>query len=68
MFNNPICVALDTPDPERAAAMTAAVKRHVGLVKVGMELFYRAGRPGYEHQHRQHATPSEVSHDPSLHM
>ena len=48
MFNNPICVALDTPDPERAAAVAGAVKSHVGLVKVGMELFYRAGRRSYE--------------------
>jgi orotidine-5'-phosphate decarboxylase len=48
MFQNPICVALDTPDPALAAAMAARLKGHVGMAKVGMELFYRAGRAGYE--------------------
>ncbi len=48
MFKNPICVALDTPDPEQAAAMAGLLRNHIGMVKVGMELFYRSGRPGYE--------------------
>lgn len=45
---NPICVALDTPDPARAAALAAGLKGAVGYVKVGMELFYAAGAKGYE--------------------
>lgn len=48
MSENPICVALDTPDPALAAAMAARLKDHVGMAKVGMELFYRSGRAGYE--------------------
>ena len=48
MSQNPICVALDTPDPAFAAAMVGQVRNHVGMAKVGMELFYRAGRAGYE--------------------
>lgn len=48
MSENPICVALDTPDPALAAAMAARLKDHVGMAKIGMELFYRAGRAGYE--------------------
>jgi orotidine-5'-phosphate decarboxylase len=48
MFKNPICVALDTPDPARAAAMAGLLKDNIGMAKVGMELFYRAGRAGYE--------------------
>jgi orotidine-5'-phosphate decarboxylase len=48
MFKNPICVALDTPDPARAAAMARLLKDNIGMAKVGMELFYRAGRAGYE--------------------
>ncbi len=56
MSQNPICVALDTPDPALAAAMVAQVKDHVGMAKVGMELFYRAGRAGYE-QVAAHGVP-----------
>lgn len=48
MFKNPICVALDTPDPVQAAAMAGLLKNNIGMVKVGMELFYRSGRLGYE--------------------
>jgi orotidine-5'-phosphate decarboxylase len=48
MFENPICVALDTPDPARAATLAGVLKGHVGLVKIGMELFYRSGQAGYE--------------------
>ena len=43
MFQNPICVALDTPDPALAAAMAGRLKGRVGMAKVGMELFYRTG-------------------------
>ena len=48
MFDNPICVALDTPDAGKAAATCAsALRGSVGMVKVGMEQFYAQGRDGY---------------------
>jgi orotidine-5'-phosphate decarboxylase len=40
-----IIAALDTPDPALAAGWAQAVAPHVGLVKVGLELFCAAG-PG----------------------
>ncbi len=46
-IRSPICLALDTPDVERAAAMARALRNEIGLVKVGMELFYAAGAGGY---------------------
>ncbi len=39
----PVAVALDTPDPQTALRWAAAVNRHVRAVKVGLELFCRAG-------------------------
>lgn len=39
----PIAVALDTPDPQTALRWAAAVKPQVQAVKVGLELFCRAG-------------------------
>ncbi len=42
-----ICVALDTPDAERAAALAAALRGVAHYVKVGMELFYATGPAGY---------------------
>jgi len=45
---NPICVALDTPDLDRAVSLTRSLKSHVGLVKIGMEFFYAHGQAGYE--------------------
>jgi orotidine-5'-phosphate decarboxylase len=45
---NPICVALDTPDLERAAQLAGALAPHVGYAKVGMEFFYAHGTRGYE--------------------
>lgn len=45
---NPICVALDTPDLDRAIALARALKPHVGYMKVGMEFFYARGAAGYE--------------------
>ena len=44
---NPICVALDTPDLDRAVALARGLKPHVGFMKVGMEFFYAHGIPGY---------------------
>lgn len=47
MFDNPICVALDTPDAGKAALLARSLRGAVGLVKVGMEQFYAQGRDGY---------------------
>lgn len=45
---NPICVALDTPDIDRARALAKALRPHVGYLKIGMEFFYAHGAKGYE--------------------
>jgi orotidine-5'-phosphate decarboxylase len=45
---NPICVALDTPDLDRARALAKALKPHVGYLKIGLEFFYAHGNKGYE--------------------
>ena len=45
---NPICVALDTPDLDRARALAKKLKPHVGYLKIGMEFFYAHGAIGYE--------------------
>lgn len=45
---NPICVALDTPDIDRALTLVKALASHVGYVKIGMEFFYAHGAKGYE--------------------
>lgn len=45
---NPICVALDTPDLDRAQALAKALRPHVGYLKIGMEFFYAHGAKGYE--------------------
>ena len=45
---NPICVALDTPDTDRARELACSLAGHAGMIKVGMELFYRHGAQGYE--------------------
>ena len=44
---NPICVALDTPDLDRAIALARSLKPQVGCMKVGMEFFYAHGASGY---------------------
>ena len=43
---NPLVVALDVSDPTRADALASALARHVGMFKVGLELFSaaRSGR------------------------
>ncbi len=51
--NNPICVALDTPDVGKAVALANSVKPHVGMLKIGMEFFYANGAAGYEAVARQ---------------
>ena len=43
---NPLFLALDTPSVEQALAWTTAVRRHIGGVKVGLELFGAAGPQG----------------------
>ena len=48
MIQNPICVALDTPDVARASALARLLKPHVGYAKIGMEFFYAHGPKGYE--------------------
>lgn len=45
---NPICVALDTPHPERAIELVHMLKSAVGYVKIGMELFYAGGANVYQ--------------------
>jgi orotidine-5'-phosphate decarboxylase len=45
---NPVCVALDTPDVARACDLAHLLQPHVGMLKIGMEFFYRNGPAGYE--------------------
>ena len=50
---NPICLALDTPDVNRAITMARSLKGHVGYLKVGMEFFYANGAGAYEQVARE---------------
>jgi orotidine-5'-phosphate decarboxylase len=43
---SPIYVALDTPDLDRAKAIAARVRHHVGGIKLGLEFFMANGRHG----------------------
>jgi orotidine-5'-phosphate decarboxylase len=45
---NPICVALDTPDLERAVTLAKTLLGQVSMMKIGMEFFYAHGRKGYD--------------------
>ncbi len=45
---NPICVALDTPELERAVTLAKTLLGHVGMMKIGMEFFYAHGPRGYD--------------------
>jgi orotidine-5'-phosphate decarboxylase len=45
-MSNRIFVALDTPDLDRAKAIAARVRHHVGGVKLGLEFFMANGRHG----------------------
>jgi orotidine-5'-phosphate decarboxylase len=45
---NSICLALDTPDVDRAIYLARTLKNHVGYLKVGMEFFYAHGAKAYE--------------------
>ena len=50
---NPICVALDTPDMDRARLLARELKGHAGYMKIGMEFFYANGMQGYEQVARE---------------
>ena len=43
---NPIFVAIDTPDLDRAVQIAEAVQRHVGGIKLGLEFFSAHGPAG----------------------
>lgn len=45
-MSSPIYVAIDTPELERAKAIAAKVRRHVGGLKLGLEFFAANGRHG----------------------
>lgn len=45
-MSSPIFVAIDTPDMDRARTIAAAVKRHAGGLKLGLEFFCHNGRHG----------------------
>jgi orotidine-5'-phosphate decarboxylase len=45
---NPICVALDTPELDRAVALAKVLLGRVGMMKIGMEFFYAHGFKGYD--------------------
>jgi orotidine-5'-phosphate decarboxylase len=45
---NPICVALDTPDLERAVFLSKTLLGKVGMMKLGLEFFYAHGPRGYD--------------------
>jgi len=47
MAANPICIALDTPDLERAAALARMLSGEAGYLKIGLEFFYAHGATGY---------------------
>ena len=45
-MTSPIYVAIDTPDLEKARALAAQVRHHVGGIKLGLEFFSANGRQG----------------------
>jgi len=45
---NRICAALDVPDPAAAEKLASRLAGHVGLFKVGLELFVAHGRAAVE--------------------
>jgi orotidine-5'-phosphate decarboxylase len=45
---NRICAALDVPDPRSAAELARKLAGHVGMFKVGLELFVAHGRAAVE--------------------
>jgi orotidine-5'-phosphate decarboxylase len=45
-MTSPVYVAIDTPDFERAKAIAAKIRNHVGGIKLGLEFFCANGRQG----------------------
>src|SRR5512135_1104557 len=45
-FPNPVFVALDTPDVNRALSIARAVRSHVGGLKIGLEFYTACGPEG----------------------
>jgi orotidine-5'-phosphate decarboxylase len=45
---NRICAALDLPDPQSAVQLASRLKGHVGVFKIGLELFVAHGPPVVE--------------------
>jgi orotidine-5'-phosphate decarboxylase len=45
-MRSPIYVALDTPDIDRAKAVAAAIRNHIGGIKLGLEFFAANGPAG----------------------
>ncbi|MGL4314043.1 MAG: orotidine-5'-phosphate decarboxylase, partial [Sphingomonas sp.] len=50
-MTNRLYVALDTPDLEKAKAIAARVRHHVGGIKLGLEFFMANGRHGVSEMH-----------------
>src|SRR3546814_19430288 len=46
IMSSPVYVALDTIDLDHAKAVAAAVRNHVGGIKLGLEFFTANGRAG----------------------
>lgn len=46
-LNSPLCIALDTPNVDWARRLVREVRDAIGMVKIGMELFYAHGSAGY---------------------
>jgi orotidine-5'-phosphate decarboxylase len=44
---SPLCIAIDTPDLDRATRLARELKPSIGYVKLGMEFFYAHGAVGY---------------------
>jgi orotidine-5'-phosphate decarboxylase len=44
---SPLCIAIDTPDLDRATRLARELKPSIGFVKLGMEFFYAHGAAGY---------------------
>lgn len=45
-MKGPICVAIDTVDPDHAKALAIRVRNHVGAIKLGLEYFSANGPAG----------------------
>ncbi len=44
---SPLCIAIDTPDLDRATSLGRELRPSIGYVKLGMEFFYAHGAAGY---------------------